>query len=40
VEFPAEQARIVQLLVERVELSPDGLDLHLRVEGLSARSAK
>ncbi len=32
--FPAEQARIVQLLVERVEVHPDGLDLRLRVEGL------
>ena len=32
--FPAEQARIVQLLVERVEIHPDGLDLRLRVEGL------
>ena len=32
--FPAEQARIVQLLVERVEVHPDGLELRLRVEGL------
>ena len=32
--FPAEQARIVQLLVERVEVHPDGLDLRLRVDGL------
>ena len=32
--FPAEQARIVQLLVERVEVHPDGLDLSLRVDGL------
>ena len=34
--FPAEQARIVQLLVERVQVHPDGLDLRLRVEGLQA----
>ena len=34
--FPAEQARIVELLVERVDLQPDGLDLRLRVEGLTS----
>jgi site-specific DNA recombinase len=33
--FPAEQARIVQLLVERVEISPDGLNMRLRVEGFA-----
>ena len=33
--FPAEQARIVQLLVERVEVGTDGLDLRLRVDGLT-----
>src|SRR5438445_12394434 len=33
--FPTEQARIVQLLVERIEISPDGLDIRLRVEGLA-----
>src|SRR5215203_2904928 len=33
--FPAEQARIVQLLVERVDVSPDGLDIRLRTEGLT-----
>jgi DNA invertase Pin-like site-specific DNA recombinase len=32
--FPAEQARIVQLLVERVEVNSDGLDMKLRVDGL------
>jgi DNA invertase Pin-like site-specific DNA recombinase len=32
--FPAEQARILQLLVERVEVHPDRLDLQLRVDGL------
>jgi site-specific DNA recombinase len=32
--FPAEQTRIVQLLVERIEINPDGLDIRLRVEGL------
>jgi site-specific DNA recombinase len=34
--FPAEQARIVELLVERVDLQPDGVDLRLRVEGLTS----
>jgi DNA invertase Pin-like site-specific DNA recombinase len=33
--FPAEQARIVQLLVERVDLSPEGADIRLRTEGLT-----
>jgi DNA invertase Pin-like site-specific DNA recombinase len=33
--FPAEQARIVQLLVERVDVSPDGVDLRLRTEGMA-----
>jgi site-specific DNA recombinase len=34
--FPAEQERIVQLLVRRVEIGPDGLDLELRAEGLES----
>ena len=34
--FPAEQARIVQLLVERVEVGPKGADIRLRVEGLKS----
>jgi hypothetical protein len=33
--FPAEQARIVHLLVERVTVTATGLDIRLRVEGLS-----
>ena len=32
--FPAEQARIVRLLVERVDLSPEGMQVRLRAEGL------
>jgi hypothetical protein len=32
--FPAEQARIVRLLVERVDLTPDGMHVLLRAEGL------
>jgi DNA invertase Pin-like site-specific DNA recombinase len=34
--FPAEQARLVQLLVERVTVGPTGVDIKLRVEGLSS----
>lgn len=33
--FPAEQARIVALLVERVEIGTDGLNVRLRIEGLA-----
>jgi hypothetical protein len=33
--FPAEQARIVHALVERVVVGPDGADIQMRVEGLA-----
>ena len=33
--FPAEQARIVQLLVERVDIQRDSLNVRLRTAGLS-----
>jgi site-specific DNA recombinase len=33
--FPAEQARIVQLLVERVDVGREGVDIRLRVDGLA-----
>lgn len=33
--FPAEQARTVGLLVERVDIGVDGLDVRLRLDGLS-----
>jgi site-specific DNA recombinase len=33
--FPAEQARIVQLLVERVDVAIDGLQIRLRAGGLA-----
>jgi site-specific DNA recombinase len=33
--FPAEQARLVQLLVERVDVDVEGLDIRLRTDGLS-----
>ena len=33
--FPAEQARIVQLLVERVDIHPDSMNVRLRTAGLT-----
>ena len=33
---PAEQARIVRLLVDRVQLGPAGAEVRLRVEGLGS----
>jgi len=32
--FPAEQARITALLVERVDIGTDGLNVRLRIDGL------
>ena len=34
--FPAEQARILQLLVERVDVSLDDIDIRLRTDGLAS----
>ena len=34
--FPAEQARIIELLVERVGISLTGIDLRLRIDGLTS----
>jgi hypothetical protein len=34
--FPAEQARIVRLRIERVAVSPAGADIRLRVAGLAS----
>jgi site-specific DNA recombinase len=34
--FPAEQARIVQLLVERVDVQEDGVDIWPRIDGLTS----
>jgi DNA invertase Pin-like site-specific DNA recombinase len=33
--FPAEQARIVRALVERIVIGPEGADIRMRVEGLA-----
>ena len=38
--FPAEQARIVRLLVERVDLAPDGMQVRLRADGLQTLVAE
>jgi site-specific DNA recombinase len=34
--FPAEQARIVQLLVERIDVDVDGMSIRLRIEGIAS----
>ena len=34
--FPAEQARILELLVQRVDVHPDRLDVTLRIDGLTS----
>jgi site-specific DNA recombinase len=34
--FPAEQARVIQLLVERVDVGLEGVDIRLRTEGLTS----
>jgi site-specific DNA recombinase len=34
--FPAEQARIVQLLVERVDVQEDALEVRIRADGLAS----
>ena len=38
--FPAEQARIVQLLIERVDIGTDGLNVRLRVTASAALRAR
>jgi site-specific DNA recombinase len=34
--FPAEQARIVQLLVERVDVREEAIEVRIRAEGLAS----
>jgi hypothetical protein len=34
--FPAEQARIVQLLVKRVDVQENALEVRIRAEGLAS----
>jgi DNA invertase Pin-like site-specific DNA recombinase len=38
--FPAEQARIMKLLVERVDVQADGLEVRVRAEGLASLVAE
>ncbi len=38
--FPAEQARIVELLVERIDLGAGKLDITLKIDGLSSLSSE
>ena len=38
--FPAEQARVIQLLVERIDVSLDGIDIRMRTEGLTNLTAE
>jgi site-specific DNA recombinase len=38
--FPAEQARIVQLLVVRVDVQEDALEVRIRAEGLATLIAE
>jgi site-specific DNA recombinase len=38
--FPAEQARIVQLLVEPVDVQEDALEVRIRAEGLASLVAE
>ena len=33
--FPAEQARVIQLLIERVEVGTSGLKIHFRDRGIT-----
>jgi hypothetical protein len=34
--FPAEQSRIVELLVQRVDLQPEAIDIALKIEGMTS----
>jgi hypothetical protein len=34
--FPAEQSRIIELLVERVDVRPDRVDIKLRIAGVTS----
>ncbi|MGJ4927505.1 recombinase family protein [Bradyrhizobium sp. HKCCYLRH3095] len=38
--FPAEQARIVQLLVERIDVVADGIEVKLRIDGIGTLVAE
>ena len=38
--FPSEQARIATLLIERIDIGIDGLNVRLRVDGLTGLAAE
>nr|AWL93032.1 recombinase family protein [Bradyrhizobium ottawaense] len=38
--FPAEQARVIELLVERIDLGAEKLDITLKIEGLTSLSSE
>lgn len=38
--FPAEQARIIQLLIERVDIGADGLKIRFRDKGITQMVAE
>jgi hypothetical protein len=38
--FPAEQTRIVQLLVERIDMHAERMDITLKIQGLTSLSAE
>jgi DNA invertase Pin-like site-specific DNA recombinase len=38
--FPAEQTRIVQLLVERIDMNAERMDITLKIQGLTSLSAE
>ncbi|CUU14665.1 FIG00854435 hypothetical protein CDS [Bradyrhizobium sp.] len=38
--FPAEQARIVELLIERIDMHADRMDITLKIQGLTSLSAE
>jgi hypothetical protein len=38
--FPAEPVRVIQLVVERADVGPEGADIRLRTEGLADLAAE
>lgn len=38
--FPAEQARIAQLLIQRVDVGPDGADIRFRADGIHSLASE
>jgi hypothetical protein len=38
--YPAEQARILRLLIERIDLAPDGISVTLHVAGIRSLVAE